>query len=256
MIVLLLTLAVPAVASSFYGGVERAVVRRDPGHLEEARGVLRREIDVLGGRTWGPGDLRAYTLAYVNSRLSPILPEARKGERGRLLDEAQAALEQALAANPRDAEAHALLGAVYGAKISASPVKALTLGPKVAAAFSRAEKLAPRNPRVALQKGISLFFVPRALGGGAESAERELRRAASLFDQEPETKAWPYWGHADVYAWLGRTLAQQGEKEGARAAYRQALALEPDYVWVRSVLLPELGGTRDRSLIRRLCTKL
>lgn len=228
-------------ASALFEGVERAVVLRQPEQLAEYRAILRREIDLLGRKTWGPGDLRAYTLAYVNTRLSPILPASGKAERARLLEEAEAALRQALRANPNDAEAHALLGAVYGAQISLTPLKALTLGPRVASAFAAAEKLAPANPRVSLQKGISLLFVPRAFGGGPEASLRELRRAETLFAREPAEKPWPNWGRPDVLAWLGRALAEKGDREAARAAYERALALEPDYVWVRRILIPELG---------------
>jgi tetratricopeptide (TPR) repeat protein len=230
----------PVQATSFYIGVERAVALRDPGGLAEYRSVLKREIDLLGGRTWGPGDLRAYTLAYVSSRLSPILPEDRKAERIRLLREAEVSLQQFLKANPRDPEAHALLGAVYGAQIRFAPLKAITLGPKVAAAFAEAEKLGPRNPRVALQKGIGLLYAPRAFGGGAEAAERELRRAEALFAQEPRSKSWPNWGRVDVLAWLGQALARQGDREAARGVYLRALEMEPESVWVRRVLLPQL----------------
>lgn len=239
--VLFLALAVPAQADpSFYIGLERAVVRRDQDLLAEYREILRREIDALGGSAWGPSDLRAYTLAYVNTRLSPILPESRDDERLRLLREAEAALEQSLRANPRDAEAHALLGAVYGAQIRFTPLKAMVLGRKVAASFEKAEKLGPNNPRVALQKGISLFFIPRPFGGGPQAAERELRRAETLFAQEPAGKSWPNWGRLETLAWLGQSLARQGDREGARAVYHRALVLEPESVWVRRVLLPEL----------------
>ena len=152
---------------------------------------------------------------------------------------AQAALQTSLRRNPGDAESHALLGSIYGAQISLSPLKAITLGPRVAAAFAEAEKLAPANPRVPLQKGISLLFVPRALGGGPESAEKELRRAEALFAQEPAAKTWPNWGRLDVLAWLGQVRARQGDSAGARIFYRQALALDPGYAWA-SLLLDQL----------------
>ena len=236
-VVLLPALLATAAAenSSFYLEIERAAVRREPDRLAEYREILRREA---GGKI---SDLRAYTLAYINSRLSPILPETRKAERSRLLQEAQAALQNSLRQNPGDAESHALLGSIYGAQISLSPLKAITLGPRVAAAFAEAEKLAPANPRVPLQKGISLLFVPRAFGGGPESAEKELRRAEALFAQEPAAKTWPNWGRLDVLAWLGQVRARQGDSVGARTFYRQALALDPGYVWA-SLLLNQLDG--------------
>lgn len=232
---------VPATAAStpFYSRLEQAVTRSDPAALRELRAVLRREAVLLPPRPLGGSPLRAYTLAYVNSRLVPVLPEDRKAEQQTLLEEAAEALHQSLAVAPRDAEAHALLGAVYGAQIGLSPWRAMTLGPRIAAAFEKAEQLGPENPRVFLQKGISLLFVPRALGGGPAAAERELRRAEALFARE-RTRQWPDWGRVDVLAWLGQARAKQGDREGARALYRRALALAPGHAWISGELLPAL----------------
>lgn len=222
----------------FYGRVDRAIVVRDPGLLEDCRNVLRREAALLPSHPLGGSLQRAYTLAFVNSRLAPMLPESRRGERKALLEEAAEALRQILRINPRDAEAQALLGAVYGAQISGSPWKGMMIGPRISSAFGEAERLAPENPRVALQKGITLFYVPKALGGGPEAAAKELRRAEALFAREPAGKPWPNWGRVDAHVWLGRALAEKGDRQGARAAYLRALALAPEYALVRSEFLP------------------
>lgn len=226
----------------FYNRLEQAVTRSDPAALGELRTVLRKEAALLPDHPLGGSPSRAYTLAYVNSRLVPVLPDGRKGERRKLLDEAAEALRQSLAVAPRDAEAHALLGAIHGAQIGLTPWRAMTLGPRIAEAFRRAEELAPENPRVALQKGISLLFVPKAFGGGAEAAERELRRAEALFAREGRGKEWPNWGRVDVLAWLGQARARQGDEKGARALYQRALALAPGHVWISGELLPALKG--------------
>jgi Flp pilus assembly protein TadD len=225
----------------FYSRLDQAVTRSDPAALRELRTVLRREAALLPDEPPAGSPLRAYTLAYVNSRLVPVLPDGRKDERRKLLEEATEALRQSLAVAPRDAEAHALLGAVYGAQIGLSPWKAMTLGPRIAEAFRRAEEIAPENPRVVLQKGISLLFVPRAFGGGAEAAERELRRAEALFAREGRGKAWPNWGRVDVLAWLGQARARQGDEQGARTLYLRALDLAPGHAWISGELLPALG---------------
>lgn len=230
--------AAAAEVPAFYRQVDRAIVARDHRLLEDCRDVLRREAALLPSRPLGGSVQRAYALAFVSSRLAPMLPESRRGERKALLEEAAEALRQVLRINPRDAEAQALLGSVYGAQVSGSPWRGMTVGPRIAAAFEEAERLAPDNPRVALQKGITLFFVPKALGGGPKAAEKELRRAEALFAREPAGKPWPSWGRVDAHVWLGRALAGQGDRQGARAAYLRALALAPEHAWVRGELLP------------------
>ena len=84
-------------------------------------------------------------------------------------------------------------------------------------------------------------------GGGVDRAERWFRSAVGFFEAQPADPAWPDWGRADAYAWLGRTLETLGNTAGARVQYRKALDVEPEFAWVRDVLLPDLddGGQRD-----------
>ena len=77
-------------------------------------------------------------------------------------------------------------------------------------------------------------------GGGADKAEAELTEAQKLFEQEPPDRAWPNWGRAEVLAWLGQTMVKKKDFERAREYYQEALALEPNYAWVRDMLLPAL----------------
>ena len=50
----------------------------------------------------------------------------------------------------------------------------------------------------------------------------------------------PAWGHSRTYAWLGLAYQDRGELALARAAFAKALAINPDFSWVKNVLLPEL----------------
>jgi tetratricopeptide (TPR) repeat protein len=117
---------------------------------------------------------------------------------------------------------------------------AIRRGPRVGKAFDRAMKLQADNPRLALTQGINAFFAPESFGGGLEKAEQALKRAEALFSKESSDKPWPNWGRLDVYAWLGQVTDKKGQKEEARLYYEKALELEPDHVWIGSVLLPAL----------------
>jgi cytochrome c553 len=93
--------------------------------------------------------------------------------------------------------------------------------------------------RVALLAGVSGFLASGSSGDVTE-AERQLRRAEELFEKERGTPVPPGWGRADAAAWLGRVLQRRGDRQGARAAYERALGIEPDYAWVKKVLLPQV----------------
>ena len=48
----------------------------------------------------------------------------------------------------------------------------------------------------------------------------------------------------DAYAWLGQVAVRCGDPDAARRHYLQALEIEPQFAWVRSVLLPALEQGR------------
>jgi len=222
-------------------GIERAAMEGSATALKGAREDLLRRASALAVRDRAP--LLQYAIAYTAWRMAS-LSSVPGSERAAVLDDGVARLQAVVDANPQDAEALALLGGLYGLQIGRSPLKAIVLGSRVAGTLDRAVELAPSNPRVALQAGISAFHTPAAFGGGMNKAERLLRRSLERFAQEPIDHAWPNWGRVDTHAWLGQVLARKGDRGGARAEYDQALGLAPNSGWVKHVLVPALerGG--------------
>ena len=180
-----------------------------------------------------------YTLAYLGYRMANM-PDVTEREQSDLLDDAIDRLQEVLEADPKHAEAHALLGSVYGVQAGRSPLKAMFLGPRASAALDRASNLEGSNPRVVLLEGIGAFNTPAMFGGSVEKAERLLRQSLDLFGREPATKPWPNWGRFDAHVWLGQALVDKGDRAGARAEYDKALAIAPDSGWVRFALMPAL----------------
>jgi tetratricopeptide (TPR) repeat protein len=190
------------------------------------------------------GPLLRYTLAYTSYRMVN-LPDVPDKERTDLLNDAVAQLQQVVKRNPKDAEAHALLGSVYGLQIAQSPViRGMTLGPRANSALDRAAEIESGNPRVLLLQGVSAFNTPAMFGGGTDKAEQLLRRSLERFRAEPVDKAWPNWGRFDAHVWLGQALVEKGDKAAARAEYDKARALAPNSGWLRYVLVPALDGKK------------
>jgi uncharacterized membrane protein len=158
----------------------------------------------------------------------------------------QAALDSAEAALTRSArvlklaETHALLSTVIGQQIGGSPWKGMLRGSSMAAEIEKATRLDPENPRIALQRGINAFYTPPAFGGGIDRARNAFERAIALFPRHRAPALYPAWGHAEAWAWLGRTRARAGDRSGALAAYETALRIDSTYAWVSRVLKPAL----------------
>jgi tetratricopeptide (TPR) repeat protein len=148
-------------------------------------------------------------------------------------------LTQAVTLDEKFGEAYILLAAIQAQHARLSEMT-VPYDPGVTAALARAQVLDAKNPRLALAQGIAAFLAPRAVGAEPNAAEEALKRAEALFAAGAAGTTWPNWGRAQTQAWLGQVLAQKGDVAGARQAYQSALTLQPDYVWVKNVLLPAL----------------
>jgi tetratricopeptide (TPR) repeat protein len=219
------------------GKMEEATLNDDVATLRSIRASCLRAV--ASGLPADKVPLVRYAIAYADWRMV-FNPAVAENERDGMLDEAESQLQQAIKANDKFAEAHALLGSVWGGKIAQSSLRGITLGPRVGTTMGRADALEPDNPRIVLQAGIGAFNTPSMFGGGNDKAEKLLRKAIMLFDKEPAEKAWPNWGRFDTHAWLGQTLVKKGDFNGARAEYQKALVLAPKSGWITYVLMPEL----------------
>ena len=186
--------------------------------------------------------LAHYYVARTDHNLANLLAQHDEGGAVDHLDSAVEHLKKAIALEA-SAEAYALLSSTYGRKISLKPLKGMFLGPKAGNALNEAKQLDPDNPRVVLTEAISDFNTPRMWGGSKARAMEGFLRALDVFEQEDVADPLqPSWGHEDAYAWLGIAHLQNDAREAARAAFEKALEINPDYGWVKYVLLPKLNS--------------
>lgn len=198
--------------------------------------VLRASIESLK-TTYAadPKPRTAYVLGYAERRLS-YLRETPKDEKETLLTDAVAKFEKVIEAEPKNAEAHALLASSLGTMIGLNPMLGMTLGKRSGMEMKQALTLEPNNPRVLLLAGVGTLMKPAEYGGGAEAAEPLLRRAASVFSQEPADRPWPNWGRFESHMFLGQLLDKIGKKDDARTEYEAAAAIAPRSPWARAIL--------------------
>lgn len=222
-----------ALADSIQSEIVAAYVRGDGARLATARALAERAVALH------PDDaLLHHFLGFSLYRQAAVMHD--DPAQPQILDAAQAALERSAAIRPLP-ETHALMASVYGLRIGANPALGATLGQQSRDEHATAARLGPENPRVWLQRGISAFFTPEAFGGGLERAGEYLDRSLELFEADDPERPLPRWGWPDAHVWRGRVHEGMGQADQARAEYEAALALEPEYAWVRDVLLPGLA---------------
>ena len=204
-----------------------------------AKAAFERASVDTGLAAWGH-----YYIALADYRIADYLLAAGEENKGAASEHLKATVEhlqKATKIDPQAAEAYALLASAYGRQIGLNPIKGMVLGRRAQKALKKAAQLAPDNPRVVLCTAIRDFNTPGMFGGSKEKGLQGFQRAAELFArEEPSDPIQPAWGHSRTYAWLGLAYQDRGELALARAAFAKALAINPDFSWVKNVLLPEL----------------
>lgn len=216
--------------------IDRGSITSDLARLQGARTLLERALVAF------PNDpLLLHYQGYELYREASLLDGLhRSAEVPALVEKARSVLERSNSLKPMP-ETHALLSSVLGRLIGADPSLGMTLGPAAQEEMAAALESGPNNPRVWLLRGTSSMFTPEQWGGGLPVAETQLNKAIELFANDHPVAPAPSWGKAEAYVWLGQVLQREKKSADAVAAYNKALALEPNYMWVKNVLLPSVG---------------
>ncbi len=156
-------------------------------------------------------------------------------------EDAVAHAEQICSLKEMESEGKSLLAAIYMMKIANSSMSAVTLSPKVHSLLDDAQKSDASNPRPYLIRGIMKHQTPGIFGGSYEDAAKNFSKAIQLFEKlDSVDQLKPHWGYLETLAWLGRAQEQLENYDAAKFAYEKALKVEPNYGWVKFVLLPQL----------------
>lgn len=167
-----------------------------------------------------------YESALVHSYLAEVATEVRDANGARRAAETGiAAAEKAVAAEPKNAEYHRLLGTLYGQVIPGNLGLALKYGRKTLDELDRAVALDPNNSDVYLSRGIGKYYLPAMFGGGPGVALEDLRQAVEINPQNDQ-----------AFLWQGIALRKVHRNREAREALAQALKLNPQRVWTKQQL--------------------
>jgi tetratricopeptide (TPR) repeat protein len=221
--------------------IERASLRVDA----EALKVQVDQIDLaLAQNVQDP--LLIYLRAFAYYEEGSVARAHKDKEQALKHMEAAAKLLEQIKGSAWEAEACGLLGYIYNQQIGLKGMSAaMSLGPKSSTQLAKAGEKAPDNPRVLFFRGVSLVTTPEMFGGDVAQGIDLLERAVRKFETQ-SAEANVHWGQTEALAWLGIAKQKTGDVEGARTAWEHALAVEPEYGWVKHVLLPSLAKSTPK----------
>lgn len=153
-------------------------------------------------------------------------------------DEAVDNLQSIISEDKKWAEPMAVLSAIYGLKLGYSPWQGMFLGPKSSNLIEKAKELAPQSALVWKIYANSKFFTPEMWGGDIKEAIASYEKSIQLYEKETEGPTYN-WMYMDAIAFLGQAYLKNGEPTKAVSTFEKALAKDPDFGWVRFVLLPQ-----------------
>lgn len=116
------------------------------------------------------------------------------------------------------------------------------------ARLAEAKRLAPGNPRVLWVEGGTLFFIPPAYGGDPAKGMATWRASLAASDGEHlENTALPSWGKPESLMALsfGHLNQPVPDLPLARSEADAALRLQPEWSYVRDILLPAIEAKRS-----------
>jgi hypothetical protein len=159
---------------------------------------------------------------------------------------AERAARAGLALRPDDVEFVVMLADVLIWRLVADASQFPAIAPEVRKLRAQAFALQPENPRALIMDAGVIFNTPPERGGDRQKGLALWKRAIALFEQEAAKPAAdplrPDWGLALSYAWVcDLHLAMRPRQiDEARTSARKALAMRPDFWYVKEVIAPRL----------------
>lgn len=191
----------------------------------------------------GPSNKNLYQLVIAqHGLLNATMPDKDEELFNKYYEQTKDNLDKLIEDTYETGNAKALLSSIYGLEMAYISWKGIYLGPKSSSNLEEAIKLAPSSPLVWQIYGSSKFFTPSMFGGDKKEAVHAYEKSVQLYEADPGlTKS--NWRYLDALAWLGQSYQQTGEIQKAKKTLEKALSVEPEFGWVKYVLLPK-GNAR------------
>lgn len=129
--------------------------------------------------------------------------------------------------------------AFYGYKIGLNKLKAPFIGPKSVDCAKLALKQDSSNPYGYIQYANSQFYMPAVFGGSKKLALDYYLKAKNLMERNPKETI-EDWNYLSLLSMIAKTYTELKDFKQAKTYYEKILKIEPDFLWVKNELYPDL----------------
>lgn len=196
-------------------------------------------IDRLNDQTNKSDKLILELLNYQYGYIAWCIGNERKDEVKRYLTLAEKNVESLTARNFELSLVNGYMAAFYGYRIVINRFSAPFNGSKSIASARKAIQLDPEQPFGFVQLGNIEFHMPSVFGGSKQKALDHYLIARSLMEQDT---AWVNrnWNYLSLLTTIAQAYESIGKLGEAKKSYEEILALEPNFLWVKEKLYPQL----------------
>lgn len=180
-------------------------------------------------------ELTSYYYGYIGFLLGAKKPDIAQ----KYLTNGSLLIDDIIKHWPKNATAYAYKGSFIGFKIALSKFKALTQGGECVTNLDKALKIEPQNIQANIDKGNMLFHTPRLFGGDKKLALKYFIHGVNIIEKNKLTDN--NWVYLYALSLTARTYEYLNQFDNAKITYDKILRIEPNYKWVKNVLLPALN---------------
>lgn len=126
-----------------------------------------------------------------------------------------------------------------GFQIMQTPIKVTLLGMRCLSYGEKAYKLDKNNAFASIQQGNLWYYKPKILGGSVTEALVYYLQAEKLMEAAAKEND-PDWNYLNLLATIAKSYELIGQPKKQTEYIQKALAVEPDFSWIKSDKRPAL----------------
>jgi uncharacterized spore protein YtfJ len=197
---------------------------KKPSFLQEMLPVFLKLLpEIMGGKfPGGPKPPSPSVGAKAEAKPSLALKSASLQEMKKLFEEKRYAeandmADLLISKDQNNADLHAWKGHILGSLAQGNPIDMMKYGMAAMQEYEKALALDPENADAHFGRGMGRLMTPPQFGGSVDGAIEDFEAACAK-------KPFP-----GAYYYLGEAYKKKGATDKAKAAYKKALELRPDY---------------------------
>ena len=154
------------------------------------------------------------------------------------IEKGEKLINQVLRVSPKNATAYSFKGSFLGFKIGIDKCKAIFIGSESKSCINKALEIEPQNVQALIDKGNLLYYSPRFFGGDKKEALVYFLKGARILEKNKETEQ--NWVYLNLLSIIASAYEKTGKLAEAKQVYEKILLNEPNLVWVKYDLYPNL----------------